>query len=75
MPAAESLQAEVAAVEDGLDETIGLATRFADCQFRAGTDEQIHLSVLSELVIQLERPQSASTRSDPKLGELRPSAG
>lgn len=71
----ESLQAEVAAVEDWLDETIGIVTRFLDCQFRTGINQQIDLYVLSKLVIQLARPQSASTRPDAKLGEFRPSAG
>jgi hypothetical protein len=39
-------------LEDWLDESIGIATRFVYCEFRAGAGKQIGPTVLSQLVIQ-----------------------
>ena len=36
-------------LEDWLDESIGIATRFVDYEFRAGAGKQIDPSVLSQL--------------------------
>jgi hypothetical protein len=44
-------------LEDWLDESIGIATRFVYCEFRAGAGKQIDPSVLSQLVMQLARRQ------------------
>ena len=42
-------------LEDWLDESIGIATRFVYYEFRAGAGKQIDPSVLSQLVMQLAR--------------------
>ena len=44
-------------LEDWLDESIGIATRFVYYKFRAGAGKQIDPSVLSQLVMQLARRQ------------------
>ncbi|WP_445173635.1 hypothetical protein [Microcoleus sp.] len=48
-------QAEAWTIEDWLDESIGIATRFVYYEFRAGAGKQIDPSVLSQLVMQLAR--------------------
>jgi hypothetical protein len=40
-------------LEDWLDESIGIATRFVYYEFRAGAGKQIDPSVLSQLVIHI----------------------
>ena len=42
-------------LEDWLDESIGIATRFIYYEFRASAGKQIDPSVLSQLVMQLAR--------------------
>ena len=42
-------------IEDGLDESIGIATRVVYYEFRVGAGKQIDPSVLSQLVMQLAR--------------------
>jgi hypothetical protein len=44
-------------LEDWLDESIGIATRFVYYEFPADTGKQIYPSVLSQLVMQLARRQ------------------
>jgi glutathione S-transferase len=44
-------------IEDWLDESIGIATRFVYYEFRVGARKQIDQSVLSQLVMQLARRQ------------------
>jgi len=44
-------------LEDWLDESIGIATRFVYYEFRADAGKQIYASVLSQLVMQLARRQ------------------
>ena len=44
-------------IEDWLEETIGIATRFVYYEFRVGPAKQIDPSVLSQLVMQLARRQ------------------
>ncbi len=74
LPADESLQAEAWMIEDWLDESIGIATRFVYYEFRAGAGKQIDPSVLSQLVIQLARRQFGINHASAKLAELRLSA-
>jgi hypothetical protein len=44
-------------IEDWLNESIGIATRFVYYEFRVGARKQIDQSVLSQLVMQLARRQ------------------
>lgn len=74
LPADESLQAEAWMLEDWLDESIGIATRFVYYEFRAGAGKEIDPSVLSQLVIQLARRQFGINHASAKLAELRLSA-
>ncbi|TAE95831.1 MAG: glutathione S-transferase family protein [Oscillatoriales cyanobacterium] len=62
------------ALEDWLDESIGIATRFVYYEFRAGAGKEIDPSLLSQLVIQLARRQFGINRASAKLAELRLSA-
>ncbi len=71
LPAGESLQAEVWTIEDWLDESIGIATRFVYYEFRAGAGKQIDPSVLSQLVIQLARRQFGINSASATLAQLR----
>ena len=48
-------------IEDWLYESIGIATRFVYYEFRADAGKQIDPSVLSQLVMQLARANSALT--------------
>lgn len=74
LPADESLQAEAWMIEDWLDESLGIATRFVYYEFRAGAGKQIDPSVLSQLVIQLARRQFGINPASAILAELRLSA-
>ncbi len=74
LPADESLQLEAWTIEDWLDESIGIATRFVYYEFRAGAGKQIDPSVLSQLVIQLARRQFGINPASAKLAQLRLSA-
>ncbi|MEG5172357.1 hypothetical protein [Microcoleus sp. B3-D7] len=48
-PQTRKKQAEAWMLEDWLDESIGIATRFVDYELRAGAGKQIDPSVLSQL--------------------------
>lgn len=56
-----TLNAEVWALEDWLDESIGVATRFIYYDFRAGAGKQIDPSVSSQVLIQVVRRQYGIT--------------
>lgn len=74
LPADERKQLEAWTIEDWLDESIGIATRFVYYEFRAGAGKQIDPSVLSQLVIQLARRQFGINPASAKLAQLRLSA-
>lgn len=66
LPATPQLQAEAWMLEDWLDESVGVATRFVYYDFRAGAGKSIDDSFFSQLVIGVVRRQykinSASVR-------------
>jgi len=53
-------------LEDWLDETIGIATRFVYNEFRVGATKQIDPSVLSQLVMKLARRQFGTNPASAK---------
>ena len=58
-------------IEDRLDESIGIATRFVYYEFRVGAGKQIDPSVLSQLV-QLARRQFGINPASAKLAPVAP---
>ncbi|WP_445243422.1 hypothetical protein [Microcoleus sp. AR_TQ3_B6] len=65
-------QAEAWMLEDGLDESIGIGSRFVYSEFRAGAGKQIDQSVLSQLVMQLARRQFGINSASAKLAPVAP---
>ena len=59
-------------LEDWLDESIGIATRFIYYEFRAGAGKQIDPSVLSQLVMQLARRHFGINPAWAKLAPVAP---
>ncbi|HEY9643228.1 MAG TPA: glutathione S-transferase [Coleofasciculaceae cyanobacterium] len=53
----QRLNAEVWALEDWLDESIGIATRFVYYDFRSGEGKAINPSLISQLIVQTVRWQ------------------
>lgn len=53
----EALNTEVWALEDWLDESIGIATRFVYYYFRSGEGKSVNPSLLSQLIVQTVRWQ------------------
>ena len=65
------LNAEVWALEDWLDESIGIAARFVYYEFRAGEGKAIDASLSSQLIIQTVRWQYGITSERVKLATGR----
>ena len=59
-------------LEDWLDESIGIASRFVYYEFRAGAGKQIDPSVLSQLVMQLARRELGINPAWAKLAPVAP---
>ncbi|CAA9313667.1 hypothetical protein AVDCRST_MAG84-955 [uncultured Microcoleus sp.] len=59
-------------IEDWLDESIDIPSRFVCYDFRAGAGKQIDSSVLSQLVIQLARRQFGINPASAKLAPVAP---
>lgn len=59
-------------IEDWLDESIGIATRFVYYEFRVGAAKQIDPSVLSQLVMQLARRQFGINPASAKQAPVAP---
>jgi glutathione S-transferase len=63
--------AEAWALEDWLDESIGIATRFIYYDYRAGAGKQINPSPISQLIVQTVRLQYGITPNRVKLASDR----
>lgn len=59
-------------IEDWLDESIDIATRFVYYDYRVGAGKQIDSSVLSQLVIQLAPRQFGINPTSAKLAPVAP---
>ncbi|HLP89358.1 MAG TPA: glutathione S-transferase family protein [Nostocaceae cyanobacterium] len=64
-------QSEAWMLEDWLDESIGVATRFVYYQFRAGAGKEIDPSLMSQLVIQVVRKQYGINEATVRLATNR----
>ena len=59
-------------LEDWLDESLGIATRFVYYEFRAGAGTQIDPSVLNQLAMQLARHQFGINPASAKQAAVAP---
>ncbi|MCU0570741.1 MAG: glutathione S-transferase [Oculatellaceae cyanobacterium Prado106] len=66
-----ALNAEMWAIEDWLDESIGIATRFVYYDYRSGEGKQIDPSLSSQLVIQVVRWQYGIGKAQVELAKSR----
>jgi glutathione S-transferase len=67
----QRLNAEVWAMEDWLDESIGIATRFVYYHFRAGEGKAVNPSLVSQLIVQTVRWQYGITSARVELAVSR----
>jgi glutathione S-transferase len=65
------LHSEMWAIEDWLDESVGVATRFVYYDFRSGEGKQLDSSLMSQLVIQTVCWQYGINQAAVKLAEKR----
>jgi glutathione S-transferase len=71
LPSSPEEKKRVWLLEDWLDESIGIATRFVYYQFRATTGKSIDPSFFSQLVINIARRQFGITTASAQLADRR----
>ncbi|HIK57394.1 MAG TPA: glutathione S-transferase family protein [Synechococcales cyanobacterium M55_K2018_004] len=71
LPPEDSLQREIWSLEDWLDESIGVATRFVYYDFRAKAGKHLDPSLSSQVVIQIVRRQYGMTPARVQLAAER----